>query len=738
MFRFGVRAYMKVAVLAVVLLLIACGSPSAPHAQASFPPSPAPSVSPFAPPRPSPTPIAATSTPASAPTPVPVGPLTWAAPARVNHLPSFGGSSLNAVSCTTTGLCVAVDDAGNVAVSTNPRGGASAWTVTKVDGTNPLVGISCPTSGLCVAIDSSGNVVTSTNPTAAAGWTVTNVDGPNHLSAVSCATNSLCVAVDRAGNVITSTNPTGGAAAWKVSLLDGSRPLIAVTCLGTGFCVAAREIGATEGEVLVSADPTGGSAAWKFIIGGPLLYGLSCPSRELCVGVEHIGSGLKATGAIYTFSTASGTASALTVAQLSDERAVEPTGVSCPSTTLCIAVDSYGEVLTSTHPTGTAASWTYADVGSGNAFKSISCPSSTLCAGVNLAGSVITSTNPTGKETAWTESNLIGASSLNGVSCPSVRLCVAVGSGGTVVTSNNPTGGAAAWTVTRVAGAGGLSGVSCPTESFCVAVDFNTGNVLMSTDPTGRGATAWRPTKVAQANALNAVSCPTVSFCVAIDSFGNAFVSDDPGDGSPVWKLAHIYGTSCAWTVPQAPPQCILSSVSCPSSTFCVIGDASGDVIVSTNPTGGPASWKTAHVGGADCYVGETGAPCWLAGMACPSSKLCVAGDAQGRVFTSTSPATGAKAWRVINLAVGLDPADPLQAFLYAFDGVSCTSGGFCVALADSNEAGGVVATSTNPAGGLKAWTIAKIGGNEMHGISCPSSALCVAVDRGGEVVTGS
>jgi hypothetical protein len=124
--------------------------------------------------------------------------------------------------------------------------------------------------------------------------------------------------------------------------------------------------------------------------------------------------------------------------------------------------------------------------------------------------------------------------------------------------------------------------------------------------------------------------------------------------------------------------------------------------------------------------------------MSCPSSKLCVAGDAQGRVFASTSPAAGAKAWRVINLAVGLDPADPLQAFLYAFDGVSCTSGGFCVALADSNEAGGVVATSTNPAGGLKAWTIAKIGGNELHGISCPSSALCVAVDRAGEVVTGS
>jgi hypothetical protein len=106
-------------------------------------------------------------------------------------------------------------------------------------------------------------------------------------------------------------------------------------------------------------------------------------------------------------------------------------------------------------------------------------------------------------------------------------------------------------------------------------------------------------------------------------------------------------------------------------------------------------------------------------------------------VYTSTNPAAGAKAWHVINLAVGLDPGDPLPAYLNAFDGVSCSSSGFCVALADDNAAGAVVATSSDPAGGQNAWTIARIGGHEPHGISCPSSALCVVVDRSGEVVTG-
>jgi hypothetical protein len=714
-----VNAGMRFAVVVAMLLFVGCSGAAVPTANHSSPGSGTSSSAES--PRPYVRPLPTGNVSSPKPSPVSAGPLKWTAPVRVNHLPSFGGSSLNAVSCPSSTLCVAVDDAGNVATSSNPTGGASAWTVAKIDGTRPLVGVSCPTSTLCVAIDGAGNTIISTTPTAAATWTVTNVDGNHHLSAVSCTTNSLCAAVDRAGNVITSTDPTGGAAAWKATLLDGSRPLIAVTCLDSGFCVAAREVSATEGEVLTSTDPSGGAAAWISAIGGPLLTDVSCPTRDLCVGVEHIGSDQGESGVIYTFGTAPG----LTTAVLSDERPVEPTAVSCPSITLCIAVDSFGEVLTSTHPTGATSAWTFTDAGS-DAINDISCPSSTFCVGVTSAGGVITSTNPTGKQTAWRESNLIGSASLLAISCPSTGLCVAVGDGGNIVSSTNPTGGAATWRVTTVAAAGGLTGVSCPTETFCVVADFSTGNILTSTNPTG-GATTWTSTKVAQTNALNAVSCPTVSFCVAIDSFGNAFVSDDPGGGSAVWKLAHIYGTSCAWTVLQAPPQCILSSVSCPTDTFCVVGDAFGDVLVSSNPNGGSAYWNKAHIGGGDCTVSETGAPCWLAGMSCPTTKLCVAADA-GRIFTSNNPAGGAAAWRAF-----------LMPNVTYFTGVSCPDARFCASLADDNGAGGQVATSTNPAGEIKAWTSSSsIGGHDVRGISCPSSALCAAVDVDGEVIVGT
>ena len=136
-----------------------------------------------------------------------------------------GSHTLTGVSCTTTPttLCVASDANGNVVTSTNPTGGAAAWTVADADSSNALYGISCPTAGLCVSVDSNGSVVTSSNPTGGASkWISEDADPGNFFSSVSCSSATLCVAADDEGNVVTSTNPTGGPSAWKVAPVDGS------------------------------------------------------------------------------------------------------------------------------------------------------------------------------------------------------------------------------------------------------------------------------------------------------------------------------------------------------------------------------------------------------------------------------------------------------------------------------------------------------------------------------------
>jgi len=58
-------------------------------------------------------------------------------------------------------------------------------TATAVDGTITIEGAACQAAGMCVLVDNTGDVVTSTNPGAATPtWTVANVDGLYTIRAV--------------------------------------------------------------------------------------------------------------------------------------------------------------------------------------------------------------------------------------------------------------------------------------------------------------------------------------------------------------------------------------------------------------------------------------------------------------------------------------------------------------------------------------------------------------------------
>ncbi|MEA2272765.1 MAG: hypothetical protein QOI98_1473, partial [Solirubrobacteraceae bacterium] len=107
-----------------------------------------------------------------------------------------GANRLRAVSCNAQKFCAVVDDNGNAITSPNPTGGAAAWKLTNVDGTNTMFGVSC-TTGLCVAVDSSGNAVALPSPlNPASTWTTPAVvDAGNGLLGVSCPSATLCVAV---------------------------------------------------------------------------------------------------------------------------------------------------------------------------------------------------------------------------------------------------------------------------------------------------------------------------------------------------------------------------------------------------------------------------------------------------------------------------------------------------------------------------------------------------------------
>ncbi len=76
------------------------------------------------------------------------------------------GFQTTAVSCANRTACVAVDNDGTAISSTDPAGGSSTWTTTKVipGTTNGLFAVSCQSPSLCIAAGSWGWFMTSTEP----------------------------------------------------------------------------------------------------------------------------------------------------------------------------------------------------------------------------------------------------------------------------------------------------------------------------------------------------------------------------------------------------------------------------------------------------------------------------------------------------------------------------------------------------------------------------------------------
>jgi hypothetical protein len=317
-------------------------------------------------------------------------------------------------------------------------------------------------------------------------------------------------------------------------------------------------------------------------------------------------------------------------------------GISCPSSSLCVAIDTAGNVVTSSNPTGGAGAWTGAHVDNSGGLQGISCQSPPLCVAVDSGGDVVTSTNPTGGAGAWTGAHADNSGgSVTGISCPSTSRCVAVDSNDNVVTSTDPTGGAGAWTVTSVdTNFFGFKGVSCPSTSLCVAID-GAGHAVTSTDPTG-GAGAWTGADVNGSGSLFAVSCPAANLCVASDLAGNVVTSTDPTGGAGAWTGAHADNSGG-----------FVNAISCPSASFCIGTDNHNNVVTSSDPTGGAGAWVVAPVAGAS----------GLQGVSCPSPSLCVAVDYQGNVAVGTpSPEpAGANPAKLVPPAVKILSAPPAE-----------------------------------------------------------------------------
>lgn len=383
--------------------------------------------------------------------------------------------SFTGVSCPTISLCVGVDEAGRVLTSVDPTGGASAWqTYGSEDGIPNATGIpgtfddvSCASAQLCVAVDFLGNVATSKDPAgAAADWHSVHIDGGNNLHGVSCAPQGkLCSVTDDVHTVLTATNPISARSAWPATRVGVARYASSpISCPTVSLCVALADeypsTGTGSGQIAIGTNAGTRAARWTYgsSVFPPGQSGASvspsaigCASRTLCVAfASYVSCGGEPlfcyqTGPVEAATTTNPAdgSSAWRVAAIQrtqTDRVVN--SVSCPTTRLCVAADSSGQVLVSINPS--ASTWSsFAIDNVPGGLSSVSCATARMCAAVDAGGNVLISTKPAAG-TPWKETHLTDHP-LTGIACPAVSLCIAVDSNGYAHISTRPTGEYRTW-----------------------------------------------------------------------------------------------------------------------------------------------------------------------------------------------------------------------------------------------------------------------------------------------------
>ena len=313
---------------------------------------------------------------------------------------------------------------------------------------------------------------------------------------------------------------------------------------------------------------------------------------------------------------------------------------------LTAAPPSVGVIATSTSPTGGPGAWHAIQLGA--PISTVSCPTASLCVAVDIHDNVLTSTNPAGGPSAWTIAPLPAAdaefAALPSIDCPSSTLCVEAGAahGGVIQVSSDPAGGAATWTATTPGAFGNVGEVSCPTSTMCAIanVGFVNPGILISTDPAG-GAASW--TSWPLDPVPRRLSCPTSTLCVG------AAASPTTTIGLPVTAIhltaGAVTGQSAVDLSPLVPgiqqPATIgaLTDVSCPTAGLCAVSAfASGpslagpdSVFTSAEPTGPIGAWHLAQ-------ITSPGLLTTANAVDCPATTLCVMVDQNADVLTSTRP----------------------------------------------------------------------------------------------------
>jgi hypothetical protein len=197
------------------------------------------------------------------------------------------------LSCPTVHLCV-TSYFENILTSTDPTGPKSAWRSTNIQpaGTKAdgkIDSLSCSSATLCVAginewVNQEGggtylNLATTTNPTGGtSAWKVAKGPG-DYLTSLSCGPGGICAGGDEFGTVLATANASGGAASWA-SVGDLPATLDWQTCASAKLCIGVLD----SAEPVASVSPaTNKSWVREKLAKGNFMGIVACSGATFCV-----------------------------------------------------------------------------------------------------------------------------------------------------------------------------------------------------------------------------------------------------------------------------------------------------------------------------------------------------------------------------------------------------------------------------------------------------------------------
>ena len=318
-----------------------------------------------------------------------------------------------------------------IAASVHAASAAADWTTPiPVDLGNSLEAVTCTSATTCLALDSAGNLIASDanglGPAAPSAWTTPTPIGltgnGGTFTAISCPGGlTFCAAFDSNGNVFYSSDPLSQPPTWKT--------YAALNEIFGGNTETGENT--DEADALACAPPNPGQLAPAFCLVADM-HGNLAYTTEITSARNEFGG--------LTWSPP------YSADPSWDE--YEPTAItslSCPSASLCLGTDKLGNIIESTSPVAQAQNneqWTVlnsVDAGAGSlngspGVRGISCPSTTLCVAVDGAGNILYTESPTATaQGGWTVvSSLNPEGEITGISCPTTTECVITDEGGDI------------------------------------------------------------------------------------------------------------------------------------------------------------------------------------------------------------------------------------------------------------------------------------------------------------------